>query len=157
MAISPLLAAMDEVKSLVNGHSWADMVDTSKIGDATDAVTASRVYRPAKSLEGLRSCLVEVCLPRKMRERVARGVWAEKFLFCIGITAPLPAREAEAAADEWMKLADAMTDFLTTATYSFGSLEKLEDKPTADVGQIDADPVFTRVLVATFQSNQVIR
>lgn len=156
MSVSRLIAAMDEVAGLIRDHDWSGIVDTAQLGGLSATITTSREYRPAHSLDNLRSVLVEVCLPRKLRERAARGIWADKYLLCVGITAPLPPKTPKAAADQWMALADAITDFVTLAAYSFGSLETIEEKPTADVGQIDADSVFTRVLVVKFQSNQVI-
>lgn len=157
MSASRMIAAMDEVATLLRSHDWSGVVDVSQLGGATGTVTVSREYQPAHSLEGIRGCLVDVYPLRKLRERVARGVWAETFMLAIGMQAPLPARNPKSAADQWMALADAITDFVTAHNYSFGAIEKLEELPTVDVGQIDADHVFSRVLMLTIRSNQVIQ
>lgn len=145
-ATSPLIEACDAIVAAINAHDWGDVT-----------ITATRSYQPVNRLEDLANLKVEVCLPSRKRERVARGVAADTYRIVVGVQKQLDPTDKQADADELMALADGLLDFLSSHEWAFGSLKTIEELPTIHGERYDLDGVFTRAIAMTFQRKELAR
>lgn len=141
----PLIEACDEIVTAINAESWGE------------TFTAVRVYRPTNRLEDLAALSVQVCLPSRKRERVARGVHADVFRVVVGVQKQLSPTSKQADADELMEFADALSEFLTKHAWTFGTLKTIEEIPSIHPDRYDLDGVFTRAIALTFDARELIR
>lgn len=141
----PLIEACDEIVTAINAEDWAE------------EFTAVRAYRPTNRLEDLATLKVQVCLPSRKRERVSRGIHADTFRIVVGVQRQLDPDDKQADADALMEMADALSEFLTTHAWTFGTLKTIEEAPSIHPDRYDLDGVFTRAIALTFDARELIR
>jgi len=141
----PLIEACDEIVTAINAATW------------DEAFTAVRVYRPTNRLEDLADLSVQVCLPSRTREQVARGIHADTFRIVVGIQKQLDPDDKQDDADALMEFADDLSEFLTTHTWTFGALKTIEEIPSIHPDRYDEQGVFTRAIALTFDSRELVR